>query len=91
MDDASKEVRNQGQTVTKDDESSDFWSNSTFEKDLSAAQSQRSISSIGISNNPSDPQSSANSQIGPPEFLNHGKFFLFVYNMLVLFCVNNIV
>ncbi|XP_061376454.1 uncharacterized protein LOC133318464 [Gastrolobium bilobum] len=60
------------QTVNKDNGSEDFWSSSTFEMDHSAAQSQRSISSTGISNNPSDPQSSADSQIGPPEFVNHG-------------------
>ncbi|KAG4382621.1 hypothetical protein GLYMA_14G116900v4 [Glycine max] len=72
MDEASKGLRTQGQTVTKVDGSEDFWSSSTFKLDHSAAHSQRSISSIGMPNNPSDPQSSGGSQTGPPEFVNHG-------------------
>ncbi|XP_029129737.1 uncharacterized protein LOC109811097 [Cajanus cajan] len=63
MDEASKGLRTQDQTVTKVDGSEDFWSSSTFELDHSAAQSERSIS---------DPQSSGGSQSGPPEFINHG-------------------
>lgn len=74
MDEASKGLRTQGQTVSKVDGSEDFWSSSTFKLDHSAAHSQRSISSIGMPNNPSDPQSSGGSQTGPPEFVNHGKF-----------------
>ncbi|XP_073223113.1 uncharacterized protein [Cicer arietinum] len=55
---------------TKNDGSSDFWSSSTFEKDHSAAQSQRSVSSSGITMiNLSDPQTSASST---PEFVNQG-------------------
>lgn len=73
MDEPSKVLRAQSQTVNKDNRSEDFWSTSTPDMDHSAAQSQRSISSIGISNNASDPQSSAGSQTGP-EFVNHGKF-----------------
>lgn len=72
MDEASTGLRTQDETVTKVDRSEDFWSSSTFELDHSAAQSQRSISSIGTSNNLSDPQSSGGSQSGPPEFVNHG-------------------
>lgn len=74
MDEASKGLRNQGQTVTKDDGSSDFWSSNTMEMDHSAAQSLRSVSSTATSNYPSDPQSSVVSQTAPPEFVNHGKF-----------------
>ncbi|KAE9586455.1 hypothetical protein Lalb_Chr24g0402181 [Lupinus albus] len=70
-DELSKVPRTQSQTVNKDN-IEDLWSSSTLEMDHSATQSQRSISSIGISNNPSDPQSSTRSQIGPPQFVNHG-------------------
>ncbi|TKY58146.1 hypothetical protein E2542_SST15202 [Spatholobus suberectus] len=72
MDEVSNGLGTQGQRVTKVDGSEDCWSSSTFELDHSAAQSQRSISSTGISNNPSDPQSRGGSQSGPPEFVNHG-------------------
>ncbi|KAK7320689.1 hypothetical protein VNO77_30390 [Canavalia gladiata] len=72
MDDASKGLRTQCQTATKEDGSEYLWSSSTFELDHSAAQSRRSISSTGISNNPSDPQSSSGSQSDPHEFVNHG-------------------
>lgn len=72
MDEASTGLRTQDETVTKVDRSEHFWSSSTFELDHSAAQSQRSISSIGTLNNPSDPQSTEGSQTGPPEFVNHG-------------------
>ncbi|KAG4931282.1 hypothetical protein JHK84_048273 [Glycine max] len=75
MDEASKGLRTQGQTVSKVDGSEDFWSSSTFELDHSAAHSQRSISSIGMPNNPSDSQCSGGSQSGAPEFVNHGKKF----------------
>ncbi|MED6161356.1 hypothetical protein PIB30_059927 [Stylosanthes scabra] len=72
MDEPSKGLRTQNQTVNKDNRTEDIWSSSTFELDNSAAQSQRSISSIVMSNNPSDPQSSTRSEIGPAEFVNHG-------------------
>jgi hypothetical protein len=49
--------------VVKEGVAEDWWSSSTFEMD------RRSFSSTGISN---DPQSSAGSQIGQPEFLNPG-------------------
>ncbi|QCD99380.1 hypothetical protein DEO72_LG7g661 [Vigna unguiculata] len=73
MDEASKGLRAQEQAGTRMERSDGFWSSSTFELDPSEAHSQRSISSIGVSNNPSDPQSSGGSQTGPPEFVNHGK------------------
>ncbi|XP_027356586.1 uncharacterized protein LOC113865954 isoform X2 [Abrus precatorius] len=72
IDDASKQLRTQGQAMDKDYRSDDFWSSSAFEIDQSALQSQKSISSIGLSNHPSDPQSSAGIQIDSPEFVNHG-------------------
>ncbi|XP_014504481.1 uncharacterized protein LOC106764670 isoform X4 [Vigna radiata var. radiata] len=72
MDEASKGLRAQEQTVTKMEGSDGFWSSSTFELDHSEGHSQRSISSIGISNNPSDPRSSGGNQSGLPEFVNHG-------------------
>ncbi|CAJ1972080.1 unnamed protein product [Sphenostylis stenocarpa] len=86
MDEASQGLRTQDQTVTKVDGSEDFWSSSTFELDHSAANSHRSISSIGISNNPSDPQSSGGGQSDPPEFINHGKFAV----ILVLYYGNRL-
>lgn len=73
-----------GQTVKEDEKSEDFSSSSTFEMDQSAAQSQKSISSIGISNQPSDPQTNAASQIDHPEFVNHGKFVvIYAYASLI--------
>lgn len=85
MDEASVGLRTQGQAVKKDNRSEDFWSSSAFEIDQYALQSQKSISSIGISNHPSDPQSSAGIEIDPPEFVNHGAFAvicLFIYYLL---------
>ncbi|KAG2390062.1 uncharacterized protein HKW66_Vig0225330 [Vigna angularis] len=89
MDEASKGLRGQEQPVTRMEGSDGFWSSSTFELDPSEAHSQRSMSSIGISNNPSDPQSIGGSQSGPPEFVNHGKFaIIYVHHLLVL-CYGN--
>ncbi|KAL9330868.1 hypothetical protein ACSQ67_000478 [Phaseolus vulgaris] len=85
MDEASKGLRTRELAVTKVDGPDGFWSSSTSELDHSAAHSQRSISSIGKSNNPSDPQSSGSSQSGPPEFVNHGKFapiWLLLWNQI---------
>ncbi|XP_054789025.1 uncharacterized protein LOC129294623 isoform X2 [Prosopis cineraria] len=72
IDDPSKRLRNPSATETKDNGSEDFWNSSPVRMDHSAGQSQRSFSSIGISNHASDPQSSSSSQIDPPEFINHG-------------------
>ncbi|CAK8570018.1 unnamed protein product [Lathyrus sativus] len=70
----------QGQTVAKNDGSSDFWSSSAYEKDHSAARSTRSVSSSRITmNSSSDLQSSSNTQISPPEFVNQG---LIVWNQI---------
>ncbi|KAI4316326.1 hypothetical protein L6164_024315 [Bauhinia variegata] len=64
--------RSQGQAVKKEHISDDFWSSDTFEMDPTEVQSQRSIPTIGVSNQPSDPQSSTVEEINPPEFVNHG-------------------
>lgn len=85
MGEASKGLGTQGQTMNKDNRSEDFWSSSAIEMDHSATQSQRSISSIAVSNHPSDPQTeSADIQNDPPEFVNHGKFAVisqFIYHL----------
>ncbi|CAI8614268.1 unnamed protein product [Vicia faba] len=70
--DASKELKSQTQTMDKDNRSEDFWNNSAIDVDHSATQSQTSISSIVVSNHPSDPQSSDAIQTDPLEFVNHG-------------------
>ncbi|WJX35555.1 hypothetical protein P8452_23528 [Trifolium repens] len=70
--DASKGQNTQGQTMSIDNRSEDFWSSSAIELDHGATQSQRSFSSIAVSNHPSDPQSSDGIQTDPPEFVNHG-------------------
>jgi len=78
MDEGCKGEIIQGQTVTKDDGSSGFWSSSTFEKDHSEARSRGSVSSSGITMSiSSDFQSSSSSQISPPEPVNQGMFMLF--------------
>lgn len=81
MDEGCKGERIECQTVTKDDDgSSDFWSSSTYEKDHSEARSRRSISSSGMTMNPSsDHQSSSSSKTSPPEFVNQG---LIVWNQI---------
>lgn len=81
--DASKGLKTQAQTMNNDNRSDDFfWSSSAIELDHGAIQSQRSMSSISVSNHPSDPQSSDGIQTDSPEFVNHGKFaviFQFIY------------
>lgn len=75
MDERFEGERIRGQTVIKNDGSSDFWSSSAYEKDHSAARSMRSVSSSGITmNSSSDLQSSSSSQINSHEFVNQGKF-----------------
>ncbi|KAK2399016.1 hypothetical protein QL285_048894 [Trifolium repens] len=64
MDEGCKEERIECQTVTKDDDgSSDFWSRSTYEKDHSEARSRRSVSSSGITMNPSSDHQSSSSRL----------------------------
>ncbi|KAH7574129.1 hypothetical protein JRO89_XS03G0255600 [Xanthoceras sorbifolium] len=74
VDKPSKGLRIQGQTVKKSSVSEDFWSSGTCEMDNSAIQSQRSLSSISMSNQPLDPFSSAGSTSNPAEFVNHGNW-----------------
>ncbi|MCH89213.1 hypothetical protein A2U01_0010107 [Trifolium medium] len=86
MDEGCKGKRIEGQAVTIDDGSSDFWSSSTFEKDHNEARSRRSVSLSGITMNPSsDHQSSSSNKTSPPEFANQGKLriiWLIVWNQI---------
>ncbi|GLT25347.1 hypothetical protein SLA2020_004810 [Shorea laevis] len=69
VDEPSKGLKIQGRPVKKSSISEDFWGTSTAEMDNSTIQSQRSISSISISNQSLDPSSSTSN---PSEFVNHG-------------------
>ncbi|KAL1813135.1 hypothetical protein ACET3Z_023200 [Daucus carota] len=66
-DEPSKGLTIEGQTVKKTGMSDDFWSTSTYDLDNCALQSQRSLSSISISN-----QSLTGSTSNHSEFVNHG-------------------
>ncbi|XP_042488816.1 uncharacterized protein LOC122068972, partial [Macadamia integrifolia] len=72
VDEPSKGLRIQGQTVKNPSISEDFWSTSTFEMDNSAVQSQRSISSIITSDQTLDPHGGSSISSNPPEFMNRG-------------------
>ncbi|XP_062165410.1 uncharacterized protein LOC133871951 isoform X2 [Alnus glutinosa] len=72
VDEPSKGLKIQGQSVKKPSVSEDFWSTSTCEMDNSAVQSRRSISSIGTSNQVLVPQGCPGSVSNPSEFINHG-------------------
>ncbi|KAK0570946.1 hypothetical protein LWI29_008846 [Acer saccharum] len=74
VDEPSKGLRIQGQPVRKSSISDNFWSSGSGEIDNSAIQSQRSLSSISMSNQPLDPFSStgSGSTSNPAEFVNHG-------------------
>ncbi|GMY29304.1 DUF4050 domain-containing protein [Fagus crenata] len=72
VDDPSKGLRIQGQSVKKSSVSEDFWSTSTCEMENSGIQSQRNIISIGTSNQALDPQGSAGIVSNPSEFVNYG-------------------
>ncbi|XP_041999126.1 uncharacterized protein LOC121748700 isoform X1 [Salvia splendens] len=70
VDEPSKGLRIQGQLVKKHNMSDDFWSTSTCDLlENSALQSQRSYSSISVSN---QSVSCSGSASNPPEFINHG-------------------
>ncbi|XWS26224.1 hypothetical protein CRYUN_Cryun26dG0013000 [Craigia yunnanensis] len=73
VDEPSKDLKIQGRKVKKPSFSEDFWSSSAFEMEHSPVQSQRSISSISISNQPLDPS----------EIVNHGKFGYVSFYMLL--------
>ncbi|XP_057509220.1 uncharacterized protein LOC130791916 isoform X1 [Actinidia eriantha] len=83
VDEPSKGLRIQGQMVKKPSASEDFWSTSTYDLDYSAVQSQRSISSISISNQ-SLSQSATSSNHS--EFVNHG---LLLWNQTRLQWIGN--
>ncbi|KAG6411204.1 hypothetical protein SASPL_129282 [Salvia splendens] len=71
VDEPSKGLRIQGQLVKKQSISDDFWSTSTCDLlENSTLQSQRSYSSISVSN---QSVSCSGSASNPPEFINHGK------------------
>ncbi|KAF8036526.1 hypothetical protein BT93_C2297 [Corymbia citriodora subsp. variegata] len=63
VDEPTKGLRIQGQTVKKPSFSDDFWSSSTFDVDNGALQSQRSMSSISTL---------TFNQSNDSEFVNHG-------------------
>lgn len=69
VDEPSKGLKIQGRKVKRPSLSEDFWSSSAFEMESSSVQSQRSISSISISNQPLVPSGSTSH---PSEFVNHG-------------------
>ncbi|KAE9462696.1 hypothetical protein C3L33_05383, partial [Rhododendron williamsianum] len=72
VDEPSKGLRIQGQTVKKRSASDDFWSTSTYEMDNSAVQSQRSMSSISVSNQSLSYSFGTGSSSNHSEFVNHG-------------------
>ncbi|XP_057967922.1 uncharacterized protein LOC131157637 isoform X2 [Malania oleifera] len=72
VDEPSKGLKIQGRTVKRGSISEDFWSSSTCEMDNSAIQSQRSISSISTSNQPTNHFSGGGSTGSNSEFVNHG-------------------
>ncbi|XVE71179.1 hypothetical protein DITRI_Ditri10aG0130100 [Diplodiscus trichospermus] len=65
----SKVLTIQGRKVKKSSFSEDFWSSSACEMDDTSVPSQRSISSISISNQSVDPSGSTSNS---SEFVNHG-------------------
>ncbi|XP_050214155.1 uncharacterized protein LOC126665406 [Mercurialis annua] len=70
VDEPSKGLRIQGREVKKPGISDDFWSTSTCDLENSAIQSQRSVSSISVSN--ANLSSSASGISSNAEFVNHG-------------------
>ncbi|KHG30166.1 hypothetical protein F383_13168 [Gossypium arboreum] len=68
VNESSKGLKFQGQTVSKPNISEGFWTTSTCDMDNSAVQSQGSISSISTSNQTLDPNGNAASANGPSEF-----------------------
>ncbi|XP_031271935.1 uncharacterized protein LOC116130327 [Pistacia vera] len=72
VDEPSKGLKIQGRTVKKPTISDDFWSSSTCDLENSAVQSQRSISSISISNQTLNHCGGNNGTSSHSEFVNHG-------------------
>ena len=82
VDEPSKGLRIQGRAVNKPSISNDFWSSSTCDLDNSTVQSQRSISSISVSNH--NLGSSTGSMSSNNEFVNHGKLQLICSSWLFM-------
>ncbi|PKU62364.1 hypothetical protein MA16_Dca021946 [Dendrobium catenatum] len=74
VDEPSKGLQIQGQSIRKPGLSDDFWSTSTYEMENSGVQSQRSISSISTSTQTLDSHGGTGSTSNPSEFVNHGLF-----------------
>ncbi|KAJ8562344.1 hypothetical protein K7X08_011635 [Anisodus acutangulus] len=72
VDEPSKGLRIQGKLVRKPSISDDFWSTSTCEMEISTVQSQRSMSSISISNQSLSQHSGTGNASKNNEFVNHG-------------------
>ncbi|KAK0572627.1 hypothetical protein LWI29_034441 [Acer saccharum] len=72
VDEPSKGLRIQGKTVKKPSLSDDFWSTSTCDLENSTVQSQRSMSSISISNPTLNYSSGTGSMSSNSDFVNHG-------------------
>ncbi|XP_022850502.1 uncharacterized protein LOC111372392 [Olea europaea var. sylvestris] len=72
VDEPSKGLRIQGQEVKKPSISEDFWSTSTCDMDNSQVHSQRSVSSISLSNQSLNLYSGTGSTSNCTEFVNHG-------------------
>ncbi|XVE54430.1 hypothetical protein DITRI_Ditri03aG0080800 [Diplodiscus trichospermus] len=77
VDEPSKGLRIQGRIVRKPSISDDFWSTSTYDLENSAIQSQRSFSSISVSNPTLSQCSSTSGAANPSDFVNQG---LIVWN-----------
>ncbi|XP_019189628.1 PREDICTED: uncharacterized protein LOC109184044 isoform X1 [Ipomoea nil] len=72
VDEPSKGLRIQGRLVKKHSISEDFWSTSTYEMENSTIQSQRSLSSISVSNQILSHNIGPGSTSNHSEFVNHG-------------------
>ncbi|KAL3532326.1 hypothetical protein ACH5RR_005847 [Cinchona calisaya] len=72
VDEPAKGLRIQGRLVKKPSISEDFWSTSTCDMENSMVQSQRSISSISVSNQSLSQNSGTGNSINQSEFVNHG-------------------
>ncbi|KAL8502873.1 hypothetical protein ACS0TY_021844 [Phlomoides rotata] len=72
VDEPSKGLRIQGQVVKKPSISDDFWSTSTCDLENSTLQSQRSYSSISISNQSLTQITGTSTATNHTEFVNHG-------------------
>ncbi|XWS11802.1 hypothetical protein CRYUN_Cryun37aG0032000 [Craigia yunnanensis] len=83
VNESSKGLKFQGQSVRKASISEDFWTASTCDMDNSALHSQGSISSVSTSNQTLDPGGNAASTNAPSEFVNHDKF-----SVLKLYCTH---